>query len=82
MEKQFTIEDLENIRILLGQKTKQITNNITNFQSKTDLKPEVQQKRIDEARQEFATYSLIEAKCMSQQSEMMFNSLENYEQKT
>lgn len=77
MNKNFTIEDLENIRIIVGQKTKQIKNNIENFKTKTELNSDKQAKIIEDAEQELATYSLIEAKCMMQIGETI---LKTYDQ--
>lgn len=72
-DKNFNCEDLENIRILVGNKTKQIKNNIQNFESKTELAADKKEKLINEANQEYSSLILLEAKCMAQLSELIFN---------
>lgn len=73
---QFTPEDLENIRLIAGNKVKQLKGNLKNLEGK-DIPTEKKTKILDESNQDIANLSLIEAKCMRQLSDLYFKSLEN-----
>ena len=59
----FTIEELETIRIVMGERMKTLKNRIENFRIQ-DMTDEKKSKNIEKNEIEFSQIALIEAKAM------------------
>lgn len=60
----FTVEELEVIRIIMGERMKTLRNRIENFNTQPNLAEDKKLKNIEKNENEFSQVALIEAKAM------------------